>query len=138
MLAGCEHSQPKKVQHPGSYPPGGGGIVVWWCPGMSRGAHWIGILGWECHLPATLHPGSPASQVPQQAPRCGLILPFHAFPPQAPLHSLHTQRQKHITKSAFIKGWVGDRNRGHWGPYPDWQRGSGVGSHPASSKGTSK
>lgn len=22
----------------------------------------------------------------------------------------------------------------HWGPHPDWQRGSGVGSHPASSR----
>lgn len=31
--------------------PVGSRVLVWWCPGLSqRGAHQIGILGWECHL----------------------------------------------------------------------------------------
>lgn len=89
-----------------------------------RGVHQIGILGWECHLPATLHPRSPAPYVPQQAPRPGLMgIPcFSVRPHSTP--STHTHRNIFITKSFFIEGWVRDRNRGCTGSaYPYRQRG---------------
>lgn len=92
-----------------------------------------------CHLSASLLPASGASPDPSTGSQVrSNPLPFQALRPHRAHSSPSTHRDRNrnslITKSFFIEQWVGDRDRGALEAIPRLAEGSGVGSHPASSR----